>query len=272
MRLNASSNAFSNASLSVLLNVSMTRFFRGLVLAILCFTAHAQPGQVVASGTVPDEATRVLVLERLRELYGASNVVDQISVGGVVTPPQWSANLQKILHPGLKQVTRGELRVEGTQLSLKGDIANEAAKQTLVSNLANALNSTYTIKNGLRVVASEQTILDDTLANRIVEFEMGSATLTLAGRAVLDDVAATLKKMPGKRVEIIGHTDDRGARASNLVLSQARADAVKNYLLTKGLDAEYLSTSGAGPDRPLADNRSENGRARNRRIEFRVGS
>jgi OOP family OmpA-OmpF porin len=128
------------------------------------------------------------------------------------------------------------------------------------------------VKNALRVASSEQSVLDNALANRIVEFESSSAILTPAGRAVLDDMGIALKKIAGQRVEIIGHTDSSGVRSSNLVLSQARADAVKNYLLTKGLMGEYLSTTGAGSDQPVADNSSVEGRARNRRIEFRINN
>lgn len=64
------------------------------------------PGQVVAGGMVPDEATKATVLAKLRELYGSANVVDQIEVGNVVSPPNWSANVQKILSPAIKQVNR----------------------------------------------------------------------------------------------------------------------------------------------------------------------
>ena len=83
-------------------------------------------GQVVAGGMVPDEATKATVLARLRELYGSANVVDQIEVGNVVSPPNWSANVQKILSPAIKQVNRGQLNIDGTQIALHGDVGNEA--------------------------------------------------------------------------------------------------------------------------------------------------
>jgi OOP family OmpA-OmpF porin len=245
-------------------------------IALACHTpwSHAQsrsqPGQVVIAGTVPDEATHMALLNRLRDLYGANAVLDQMTIAAVVVPPQWTPSVQKLLGASLKQISRGELRVEGTQVTVKGEVANEAVRQQLLSEMATALTTTYTVKNALRVSGTEQSILDNALGNRIVEFESGSAILTLAGKAVLDDMALALKKIAGKRVEIIGHTDSSGARSSNLVLSQARADVVKNYLLTKGLSAEYLATAGAGPDRPVADNATVEGRARNRRIEFRI--
>jgi OmpA-OmpF porin, OOP family len=155
---------------------------------------------------------------------------------------------------------------------VKGEVSNESQRQQLASDMANALNPTYTIRNGLRVSASEQGLLDQTLANRTIEFETGSATLTPQGRAILDQMAAVLAKLTTKTVEIIGHTDNAGNRASNIALSQARADTVKGYLVAKGISPQQLTTTGVGPDQPIASNDTTDGRARNRRIEFRAGS
>ncbi|MFM0218440.1 MULTISPECIES: OmpA family protein [Paraburkholderia] len=234
--------------------------------------ANAAPGQVVVGGKVPDEATKAAVLARLRETYGAASVVDQIEVADVATPPNWSANVQKLIGPQLKQISKGQLKIDGTQIDVKGEVRNESQRQQLASDMANALNPTYTIKNGLRVSASEQGLLDQTLANRTIEFETGSATLTPQGRAILDQMAAAMLKMTTKTVAIIGHTDNSGNRTSNIALSQARADAVKGYLVAKGIPPQQMSTTGVGPDQPIASNDSADGRARNRRIEFRAGS
>ncbi|QCP54817.1 BON domain-containing protein [Trinickia violacea] len=234
-------------------------------------TANATPGQVVVSGKVPDEATRDAVLQRLRDTYGAANVVDQIEVGNVSTPANWAGNVQKLIGPQLKQISKGQLKIDGTSIDVKGEVNNEAQRQQIASDMANALNPTYTIRNGLRVSASEQGLLDQTLANRTIEFETGSATLAPEGRAILNQMAAVLSKMPGKSVEIIGHTDNSGNRSSNIALSQARADAVKGYLVTQGIAPQSMATMGVGPDQPIASNDTADGRARNRRIEFRVG-
>jgi OOP family OmpA-OmpF porin len=234
--------------------------------------ASAMPGQVVVGGKVPDEATKAAVLARLRDTYGAANVVDQIEVADVATPPNWSTNVQKLIGPQLKQISKGQLKIDGTQIDVKGEVHNESQRQQLASDMANALNPTYTIKNGLRVSASEQGLLDQTLANRTIEFETGSATLTPQGRAILDQMAAALSKMQTKTVAIIGHTDNSGNRSSNIALSQARADAVKGYLAAKGIAPELMTTTGVGPDQPIASNDTTDGRARNRRIEFRAGS
>lgn len=246
---------------------------RYLPLLLLCAACAAQaqlPGQVVASGTVADEASKAAVLARLREVYGADKVVDQVTVGPVSTPANWSGHVQKLITPGLKQVSRGQLKIDGTTVSVRGEVANEALRQRIASDFATSLNPTYTVNNGLRVTAADQGMLDRTLANRIVEFESGQAVLTPSGKSILDEMGAAMLKMKGQKVEIIGHTDNIGLRASNQNLSQARAEAVRNYLSGKGVPADALVASGQGPDRPIASNDTPEGRARNRRIEFRM--
>jgi OOP family OmpA-OmpF porin len=136
--------------------------------------------------------------------------------------------------------------------------------------MATSLNPTYTVNNGLRVSAAEQEVLDDALARRIIEFESGQAVIRPSGQAILDEMAAALQKVKGKKVEVIGHTDNTGLRDTNLALSLARAEAVRSYLTGKGISAAMIAVSGQGPDRPVAENTTAEGRARNRRIEFRV--
>lgn len=225
---------------------------------------------VVVSGTVADEASKAALLERLRALYGAARVVDQLSVGSVATPANWNEYVQRLIGPNLKLIKGGQLRVEGNNVSLRGDVANEAQRQQIAGDIAAALNPTYTVNNGLRVAASEQSVLDAALADRIIEFESGKAALTPAGMAVLDQMSAAMQKLKGVKVEVIGHTDNAGSRAGNLSLSQARAEAVKAYVVAQGIAADSIAVSGEGPDRPVADNRTPEGRARNRRIEFKV--
>ena len=228
--------------------------------------------KVVVAGVVPDEATRIAVLTRLRDVYGAERVVDQLSLGAVVAPPQWGQHVQRLISPSLKQVSHGQLSIQGQTVDLRGEVGNEAQRQQLVSEVAQALNPTYSVRNGLRVAVREQALVDQALAQRIVEFEAGSAVLRPEGLKILDEMALALSQLQGKRIEVIGHTDALGHRQGNISLSLARAQAVKAYLVSKGLPADRLQTSGMGPDQPVASNDNEAGRARNRRIEFRVGA
>jgi OOP family OmpA-OmpF porin len=227
-------------------------------------------GQVVVAGTVADEAAKAALLSRLRELYGAERVLDQLSIGTVSTPPNWLTYLHKLINPNLKLISRGQLKVDGNNIRLRGDVANELQRQQIASDMASNLNPTFVVNNSLRVAASEQHVLDATLANRIIEFESGKATLTDSGKEILDQMSVVLFKLQDKKLEVIGHTDNAGSRAHNLALSQARAAAVKAYVVRKGIDPFTIGISGEGPDRPVADNAKADGRARNRRIEFKL--
>jgi OOP family OmpA-OmpF porin len=244
--------------------------FAAALVAAGATAAQNAAAPIVVTGTVGDEASKAGLLARLREVYGADRVVDQVAVGTVATPANWNEHVQKLIGPDLKLITRGQLRIDGSNVSLRGDVANETQRQQVAGDIAASLNPTYVVNNGLRVAAQEQGVLDAALANRIIEFESGKATLTESGKRILDQMAATLGKLKGIRVEVIGHTDNAGSRASNLSLSQARAEAVKDYVASRGINPDLISVSGEGPDRPVADNRTPEGRARNRRIEFKV--
>jgi outer membrane protein OmpA-like peptidoglycan-associated protein len=101
-----------------------------------------------------------------------------------------------------------------------------------------------------------------------VNFEYNSSKLTVESRAVLDRVAASLVDWSDVNVEVDGHTDGRGADAFNLKLSQARAESVRDYLVSKGVAASRLAAKGFGETRPIADNKTDEGRAKNRRVEL----
>jgi OmpA-OmpF porin, OOP family len=228
-------------------------------------------GKVVASGVVPDEATRGAIVARLRELYGADRVVDQLGVDKLVAPPNWNQHVQRVLTPELKRVSQGQLSITGNVVELSGQVDNETTRQLLVNQIATQLNNpTYTVRDQLRIGSSGQAQLDAALARRTIEFETGNARLTANGARVLDDLLPLLRQFAGRRFEIIGHTDDIGPREANMQLSAARAEAVRAYLTGKGIAAGDLMTTGAGPDRPLTANGTPEGRARNRRIEIRV--
>lgn len=113
-------------------------------------------------------------------------------------------------------------------------------------------------------------LIDQSVTLRAVQFEPGSARLTADARTALDEVARTLKNQSNLNAEIVGHTDDQGNDNFNLLLSQQRAESVRQYLIRKGIAAGRLAALGLGETQPVADNLTEAGRIANRRVEFRV--
>lgn len=107
-------------------------------------------------------------------------------------------------------------------------------------------------------------------ALRSINFAFMSDTITDSSRPELDHTVEIMRKYPTIRVEVQGHTDDEGDRAVNLELSRRRAEAVRQYIITAGVDATRLRAVGYGGDKPVVDNKTEAGKARNRRIEIRL--
>ncbi|WP_437715051.1 OmpA family protein [Sorangium sp. So ce448] len=124
-------------------------------------------------------------------------------------------------------------------------------------------------KNGcpvaVRMTETEIVILQQ------VQFDTGKATIKKVSDPLLDEVASVLKEHPEiTRIEVQGHTDPRGGRAYNIKLSQARADSVMKALVQRGVEAERLASKGYGPDVPIADNDTDEGRQQNRRVQFKI--
>jgi OmpA-OmpF porin, OOP family len=102
-----------------------------------------------------------------------------------------------------------------------------------------------------------------------IRFRPNSSELESGSYPVIDQIALALRKHRElSHIEIGGHTDSTGSREYNLRLSRARARSVRQYLLTRGIEPGRLAATGYGPEHPIGDNNSDEGRAKNRRVEF----
>ncbi|MFY9310387.1 MAG: PorP/SprF family type IX secretion system membrane protein [Bacteroidia bacterium] len=103
-----------------------------------------------------------------------------------------------------------------------------------------------------------------------IQFDLNKASLKPESYAELDQTVKLIKEIPSLEMEVSGHTDNVGSASGNQELSQQRAKAVMDYLVSKGCDQNRLSYKGYGASQPIADNNSESGRKLNRRTEFKV--
>ena len=241
-----------------------------LSLIVLGQSNNVVAAPIVVEGAVPNEASKQAILLKMQSIYGADQVVDKIQVRPVSAPNGWSDSVSRVITPDLKKISQGQLRVRGTQVELTGKMADPSQIQPTTSTFQSLVQQPYRLTAQLSVNQAEQKIIDDALKNRIIEFESGSAILTDAGNKILDEMVVALTKVGAKKVKIIGHTDSSGDANKNTVLSQERAMAVQNYLVSKSIAVERLSTAGKGSSQPVADNSTVEGRKKNRRIEFEV--
>jgi outer membrane protein OmpA-like peptidoglycan-associated protein len=119
-----------------------------------------------------------------------------------------------------------------------------------------------TKKEELKVEVGKALVLDG------IEFESGKAVIKPQSEPVLEKAFNTLHQNPEIVVEIRGHTDNTGKRAANMKVSQGRAESVRAWLIAKGIPAKRIRAKGCGPDFPVGDNKTAEGRQMNRRIEF----
>ena len=102
----------------------------------------------------------------------------------------------------------------------------------------------------------------------VVMYDFNSATIKSEAYPMLDEAVLILKENPEMKVEIDGHTDNKGSAAYNMTLSERRAKSVKKYFVDQGVEAERLTTKGFGLTKPAASNDTKEGRAKNRRVEL----
>jgi outer membrane protein OmpA-like peptidoglycan-associated protein len=122
------------------------------------------------------------------------------------------------------------------------------------------------------VVEEVVVVKEETIVVRDVHFEFNSAKLTTADKIKLDTIVTRLKKeAPSAQLRVTGHTDSVGSDAYNKKLSDRRAHSVVEYLISNGIPrSSFVSVSGAGESQPVADNKTADGRAMNRRVEIQI--
>jgi outer membrane protein OmpA-like peptidoglycan-associated protein len=144
----------------------------------------------------------------------------------------------------------------------------EDARALAVVAAADAASKADELQRQIDVLQAEATDRGLVLTLGNVVFATGRSDLKPSGTASLDKLVAFLNQYPDRTVVIEGHTDDVGSVEMNQTLSQHRADSVKSYLMSQGIQSGRLQASGIGETRPIADNLSESGRQQNRRVEI----
>ncbi len=263
-------------------------------------------GLVRVSGSVHDAETRGSILDALKAVFGADSVKGDIAVDPSRMTPPWLANLREALKalraPGVKAT------FDGAAVSLEGAVPS-TARQQIAASLGSIFGSSVTVGGPWAAAATPPAVPAakpapaklsvgemESAANAkaaaaigalksgfsaadavsalnlsVVNFATGSAEAPESVMGLLHDAAATLKALPaGHRIEIAGYTDNTGDPDANLVLSRQRAEAVRAVLIKDGAPEDMLVARGFGAADPVDSNDTEEGRFRNRRIEYHI--
>jgi outer membrane protein OmpA-like peptidoglycan-associated protein len=170
--------------------------------------------------------------------------------------------------------TQSELNAARTQLSSAAQHqqmtdeqlkAEKAAREEAEKRAREALDNLAKMAQ----VKQEPRGMVITLSGQVL-FASGQSALLPAAMSALENVVTALKANPDRNIVVEGHTDSQGQKAYNQDLSQKRAESVRAYVVSHGIPSEIIRAQGFGPDRPIADNKTAEGRANNRRVEIIV--
>lgn len=241
------------------------------VSGALGFRTHYD--DITLSGVVRTQADHDSLVAKAVDLWGEANVTDALEVDPGRTIGGWSEDGFTRFMAALRHSRRDlDIELSGGQAVISGTVLSELAKVRVLGGAVVLLPGFEVVD---RLVVREpstprevlQVRLDALLQGKTVEFATDSAELTPAGREVLGQVIAILKRNPG-RIEISGHTDSTGEAAHNLELSKLRANAVADYLSANGIGTGRLVSVGYGAQQPIASNETAEGQQINRRTEF----
>ena len=255
------------------------------------FTATISNGQLTLSGDVGSARAKQAVVARAQELAKST----KLRVGEELTVlPNGDGKLDAVLPSLLASLTslhsqQASLSLSDQTVTVQGTAASDEVKTKLLHEVSSLVGSSMRVQDRIAVTqtatvslppsppaatahpsrAQVQSGLDELLRGEHIAFESNSAVLTSKGRAVIDKLIPALKRMPEAAIEIGGHTDSYGDPEYNLQLSQARAEAVRQYMADHGV-GNRLTAVGYGSSRPLSPERTRAASKKNRRIEFRV--
>jgi OmpA-OmpF porin, OOP family len=249
----------------------------------------AYEGNVYLRGVYPTEESRQRALQAARATFGARVVRDETALSGTDEELGWPEEVLKGLS-ALTPVRDLELSAGGDMVTLSGMVRTAAQRQKLAGIVKASLPETVTLENRLTLPgetlspvrppaesalppearkAAQQTLNLIVDAGEVL-FATASSRIRPEAYPYLNQLADTLKSQANATIMIGGHTDNQGKEADNRRLSQKRADAVRAYLVARGVPMRQLFAQGFGSTQPVGSNSTDEGRRRNRRIGFVV--
>jgi OmpA-OmpF porin, OOP family len=245
--------------------------------------ARLQGGKLLLSGVLPNVEVKNRLLARAKELYGADGITEgtlRVSgpgVGNIRASAGWLDWTLELLPLPKKLGPEGALILFTDEVTVHSVLLDQAARSAVLQEVTAVLPGNVKLNDLTTITGNtlnEVQLKTQSDLNKIllkgIEFATGKDDLSTASTTTLLEAVAALNAVSDVKVEIGGHTDNVGNAAANNALSLARAHSVKKFLIGQGIAPDRLTAKGYGQTQPIADNASESGKQRNRRIEFRI--
>ena len=225
------------------------------------------------SGILPDLSSKNALMAAMKTALGPSvNLIDKLDIAAGAVPPSFDGLGAVLKAAG--DVPDLHFTVKGSALTLTGTAPSDDVKAAVESAAKAGWPNVQVINNivvkGAAASCDDlQATIDAKLAAPI-KFQTGSDKLSNDGLQQLGPVVSAVKGCPDVKLTVIGYTDNTGTDAINIPLSKNRAGAVASYLVSQGVPAGSVTSTGEGSSQPIAGNDTEAGRAQNRRTEIKV--
>ncbi|MEM8754401.1 MAG: OmpA family protein, partial [Pseudomonadota bacterium] len=238
-------------------------------------------GVLTLEGAAPSRLLIDSVVAFARAALPGARIEDRLRLEPALSPVGWRAAMTSLVSV-LGALEGGRARLSPDVVRLEGETPDLARVSDAHRFLKHALGAERDVSTSIRVLAAAQAAAQPLPPARCADalsavteaepilFAPGSAEIDEASAPVLERLAAIFPRCVGARIEIGGHTDSQGRESTNISLSRARAEAVLAAILSLDDGLANLSAVGYGEAEPIADNGTEEGRARNRRIAFRA--
>jgi OOP family OmpA-OmpF porin len=242
------------------------------------FEAYKDPVALTLTltGNVPDNSARGVIEAASGRKFFNEKVVDNLKTS--LGAPSGFANAVLPALGVLSRLSTGTLVVTDREVKLSGDALYDTAPGQFRANLTRDLPQGWQLKVDVSVKPAAapvdatvcQQLFTEVLAKGMIRFESGRSSLDPDSAGLLDHLVEIALRCPATNIEVAGHTDTDGDNGANQTLSEKRAQAVVDYLVKAGLPASRFTAIGYGSAQPVAENDTDEGKARNRRIEFIV--
>jgi OmpA-OmpF porin, OOP family len=274
-------------------------------VANYAWSAKREGKSIALNGFYPDEFTRQTMLSAANSRFPGLTLDDRTSIASgapVGFGPALAMGLDQLsrLETGEASIAGGNLTITGVAPSeqIAGEVKSAVAKlvggmpaETRLTFVAPATPPPVPVpapapaapappppvaaapvvpKPAPAVVAACTADLATSVKSGVIRFESSRAAVVATSQPVIDQIASVMKRCPAMRIEIAGHTDSTGTPGFNETLSRDRAEAIATLLVKGGIDNARMKAAGYGSSKPVADNVTPEGKAKNRRIEFNV--